>query len=91
MEKSEPFIRFPYVEMQPTFGSELNTELLADLVYTGIGQWPFWLKDILAEDGRIRTSTLPRFSPKPVLASTESNLSSRRLALIQVRRRRADP
>lgn len=50
MEPAEPFNKKPYQELPEIFGSYIPAELGADLVYTLIGKWPDWLKDLLADN-----------------------------------------
>ncbi|MGH2644656.1 MAG: FAD-binding protein, partial [Chitinophagaceae bacterium] len=50
MNPDEPFTKKPYQELPEILGSYIPAELGADLVYTLIGKWPDWLKDILANN-----------------------------------------
>ncbi len=43
----DPFKPNPYRELQPILGSETFPEVIANYVYSGIGQWPKWLGDIV--------------------------------------------
>lgn len=39
----------PYEEVPYVFGSPDPANVVADLIYTAIGQWPFWLQKLLAD------------------------------------------
>jgi hypothetical protein len=44
----------PYQELPKILGSFIPAELAADLVYTGIGQWPNWLKELMGTNNSIQ-------------------------------------
>ncbi|MGV3527737.1 MAG: FAD-binding protein [Flavisolibacter sp.] len=50
MQPGDPFTRKPYEELPKILGSDAPAELAADLVYTGFGQYPTWLRNVMGGD-----------------------------------------